>query len=90
MPTASPFGVDDLRRILREGAGADEAVDLDNDILDRRFDELGYESIALLETGSRIEREYGIRLDDEALGEVRTPRALIDLVNEQLPTGRTR
>ncbi|MBR7678953.1 acyl carrier protein, partial [Streptomyces daliensis] len=72
----------DLRRILREGAG--ETVDLDGDILDTGFEELGYESLALLETGGRIEREYGITLDDAALTDAVTPRALIEVVNADL------
>ncbi|MFE2752073.1 acyl carrier protein [Actinosynnema sp. NPDC059335] len=78
------FSIDDLKRILREGAGADETVDLDGDIAERDFEELGYESLALLETGSRIEREYGISLDEDALADARTPAALIDLVNSHL------
>ncbi|MEW1861863.1 acyl carrier protein [Streptomyces sp. NBC_00669] len=79
-----PFHLDDLRRILREGAGADETVDLDGEILDTDFDALGYESLALLETGSRIEREYGIALADDALAPDTTPRALIAAVNGEL------
>jgi len=78
------FTDDDLRRILREGAGSDESVDLDGDILDSTFEELGYDSLALLETGSRIEREYQITLEDDAVSGVRTPRELIDLVQQQL------
>ncbi|MEV3934281.1 MULTISPECIES: acyl carrier protein [unclassified Streptomyces] len=78
------FTLDDLRRILLEGAGADEGVDLDGDILDVQFEALGYESLALLETGSRIEREYGIVLDEDLLTDADTPRALIAAVNEHL------
>ncbi|GGK26341.1 actinorhodin polyketide synthase acyl carrier protein [Streptomyces camponoticapitis] len=78
------FTIEDLKRILLEGAGEEEGVDLNGDILDTDFEELGYESLALLETGGRIEREYGITLDDEALTENRTPRALIAAVNTHL------
>ncbi|MEV5432617.1 acyl carrier protein [Streptomyces sp. NPDC052701] len=78
------FTLDDLKRILLESAGADENVDLDGDILDRRWDELGYESLALLETGSRIEREYGITFDESAVTDADTPRALLEIVNAQL------
>ncbi|MBZ4015353.1 MULTISPECIES: acyl carrier protein [Streptomyces] len=78
------FTLDDLKRILLEGAGADEGVDLDGDILDTDFEELGYESLALLETGGRIEREWGITLDDSALTDAATPRALIETVNAHL------
>ncbi|MEU1373686.1 acyl carrier protein [Streptomyces triculaminicus] len=81
---ATTFTLEDLRRILREGAGADEGVDLDGDILDTEFETLGYESLALLETGGRIERELGITLDDDTLTDARTPRALIEAVNARL------
>ncbi|MFD9795649.1 acyl carrier protein [Streptomyces sp. NPDC059070] len=81
---ATTFTLDDLKRILLEAAGADEGVDLDGDILDTEFEVLGYESLALLETGGRIEREYGISLDDDALTDATTPRALIEVVNNQL------
>jgi act minimal PKS acyl carrier protein len=78
------FTVDDLRRILREAAGADEGVDLDGDILDVDFPSLGYDSLAVLESGSRIEREFGVRLDDGTLTDAGTPRALIEAVNSVL------
>lgn len=67
---------------------ADEGVDLDGDILDAEFDALGYESLAMLETAGRIEREYGISLDEEIFADARTPRALIALVNGQLPSAQ--
>ncbi|MFJ6937467.1 acyl carrier protein [Streptomyces sp. NPDC101118] len=75
------FTTEDLKRILLEGAGADESVDLDGDILDTEFEQLGYESLAMLETASRIEREYGITLDDDVLADNPTPRALVAAVN---------
>ncbi|MCZ4507258.1 acyl carrier protein [Streptomyces phaeochromogenes] len=78
---AHEFTIEDLRRILRDGAGTDEAVDLDGDILDTDFESLGYESLALLETSGRIEREFGITLDDDTVTEAKTPRALIGAVN---------
>jgi act minimal PKS acyl carrier protein len=80
------FSLEDLKRILREGAGADEDVDLDGDIAESEFDALGYESLALLETSGRIEREYGIRLDEDLLATARTPRAFVDAVNDRLAT----
>lgn len=73
--------LDDLRRILREGAGADENVDLDGEILDTEFTDLGYDSLALLETASRISREYAVALEDDIILAARTPRDLIKVVN---------
>jgi minimal PKS acyl carrier protein len=73
--------LDDLKRILQEGAGSDESVNLDGDVLDVEFAELGYDSLALLETAARIQREYGIELDDDATTSAPTPRALLELIN---------
>lgn len=73
--------IDDLKRVLRESAGADENVDLDDEILDTDFDVLGYDSLALLETAARITREYGVTLDDEAVTSARTPRRFLKAVN---------
>jgi act minimal PKS acyl carrier protein len=84
MSTSTPFTLDSLRRILLEAAGEEEGVDLNGDIIDVEFQALGYESLALLETGSRIEREYEIALDDSAVTGTVTPRGLIDIVNSQL------
>lgn len=78
------FTFDDLKRILLEGAGADEEIDLDGDILDVDFESLGYESLALLETGSRIEREFDITLDDDIFADNSTPRSLVEAVNASL------
>ncbi|SED90322.1 act minimal PKS acyl carrier protein [Amycolatopsis lurida] len=82
--SATELTIDDLRRILRDAAGEDESVDLDGEIAEVPFEELGYESLALLETTTRIEREFGIRLDDSTVAEARTPAALLALVNDQL------
>ncbi|MER5950506.1 acyl carrier protein [Streptomyces sp. NPDC001904] len=87
--SASAFTLNDLRTVLLEAAGTDEDVDLAGDILDNDFEELGYESLALLETAGRIERTRGISLDEEALAGARTPRQLIDLVNSHLTVAAT-
>ncbi|MCO5995378.1 acyl carrier protein [Actinoallomurus rhizosphaericola] len=78
------FTVQDLKRILHEAAGESDGADVDAGTMDTEFIELGYESLALLETGSRIEREFGITLDDSTLFDAPTPRALIEAVNAQL------
>ena len=76
--------IDELKQILREGSGQDENVDLDGDIIDVDFADLGYDSIALMETGGRIERERGIQLDEEGVTEAKTPRSFLVVVNESL------
>ncbi|GAA3772634.1 acyl carrier protein [Streptomyces phyllanthi] len=81
--TSRQFTPAALRAILREAAGLEEGTPADG-ALDVSFQDLGLESLALLETGGRIEREYGITLDDGALLEAATPRELLDLVNAHL------
>jgi act minimal PKS acyl carrier protein len=76
--------IEDLRSILLTTAGADETVDLDADILDLTFEELGYDSVALLEACGWIEREHGIDLEDSTIADAQTPRALLAVVNAQL------
>ncbi|WP_410606468.1 acyl carrier protein [Amycolatopsis sp. lyj-109] len=76
--------IDELKQILREGSGQDENVDLDGDIIDVDFADLGYDSIALMETGGRIERERGIQLDEDGVTEAKTPRSFLVVVNESL------
>ncbi|MFE1596546.1 acyl carrier protein [Nocardia sp. NPDC058705] len=75
------FTLDDLKRVMRECAGEDESVDLNGDILDAPFEDLGYDSLALLETATRIERERGLSVPEEMLIEAKTPRMLLDIVN---------
>lgn len=90
--TTKEFTLEDLKRILLAGAGADENVDLDGNIIDTEFAELGYDSVALLETVRRIELEHDIVLDDSVLSQTRTPRALLDFVtaHRNLSHGITR
>ncbi|SEB31069.1 act minimal PKS chain-length factor (CLF/KS beta) [Streptomyces misionensis] len=71
----------ELTRLLRENAGEAEGVDLDGDVLDTDFMELGYDSLALLQVVGSIQRDYGIVIPDDAAAEAETPRALLDLIN---------
>ncbi|GAA2622661.1 MULTISPECIES: acyl carrier protein [Streptomyces] len=76
--------LEELTGLLRECAGEDESVDLSGDVLDIPFDDLGYDSLAVLQTTGRIEREYGIYLSDDTAAEAGTPRLLLAFVNEAL------
>ena len=81
MPT---FTIDDLVVTLRDCAGEDEEINLDGDILDVPFADLGYDSLALLNTAGRIERDCGVKLSDDVFEQASTPRALVAVVNEHL------
>jgi acyl carrier protein len=81
MSESKTLDLADLTRLLRESAGEEEGVDLDGDVLDTEFTELGYDSLALLQVIGRISREYGIEVPDDAAAEAETPRALLELIN---------
>lgn len=70
-----------LRLLLAESAGVSPDVDMDGDIADAEFEDLGYDSIAIMQIAARITSEYGVPIDDEALVGATTPRLLLDLVN---------
>ncbi|MEU0580163.1 acyl carrier protein [Streptomyces griseoincarnatus] len=76
--------LDRLTALLRECAGEGEGVDLDGDVLDVPFFDLGYDSLALLQVTGVIERDLDLMLDEEALDEAETPRQYLDLVNGAL------
>ncbi|MFE2728951.1 acyl carrier protein [Kitasatospora sp. NPDC059327] len=68
-----------LVEIIRDCAGDSDEFDLNGDIADIAFEELGYDSLALLEIAARLRQEHGVVLPDEG---VRTPGDVLDLVNE--------
>ncbi|MCS0602255.1 acyl carrier protein [Streptomyces sp. LP11] len=73
----------ELTALLRECAGQEEGVDLDGDVLDTPFTDLGYDSLAMLQTTGRIERDYEVTLDGIVDG-AGTPHAYLDAVNRAL------
>jgi act minimal PKS acyl carrier protein len=77
------FTLGDLIRLLRTSGGADEHVDLTGDILDALYSDLGYDSLAILEMSSHIQREFGAVLLDDEVADLKTPRQTIELVNSR-------
>ncbi|MDN3295367.1 acyl carrier protein [Streptomyces ficellus] len=79
--TTTTVTLADLTRMLRESAGEEEGVDLDGDVIDTPFMDLGYDSLALLQVIGQIQREYGIEIPDDAVVDAETPGALLALIN---------
>jgi act minimal PKS acyl carrier protein len=75
----STFTLDDLRDLLR--GGAEEGAVLDGDIANTRFDELGYDSLAVLEIAGEIQRRFGVVVPDDAVTEMPTPAKAVEFVN---------
>ncbi|XLE12029.1 acyl carrier protein [Streptomyces sp. Pv4-95] len=78
------FDITALLALLRDSAGESDTNDLEGDVLDVPFGELGYDSLALLQVTGVIERDSGVTLDDEALDEAETPRQYLAVVNRVL------
>ncbi|MET8833205.1 acyl carrier protein [Micromonospora sp. NPDC004540] len=78
--------LDDLRRVMAACAGADDSVDLDGDIIDVRFEDLGYDSLAVMETVAILEREHKVKIPDERIVDLPTPRAMLDEIRRSLTT----
>lgn len=77
------FTVADLDRIVRASAG-DDGPAIDESRLDVLFSDLGYDSLAMLETVSRVSREFGAPLADDVASEAATPRQMLTAVNEAI------
>ncbi|MET9661216.1 FAD-dependent monooxygenase [Streptomyces sp. NPDC006510] len=71
-----------LLTILADCSGNQELVGIGNDALDTDFDALGLDSLAVLESVARIERDHGIRISDEEVHGLGTPMALLDRLNQ--------
>ncbi|MFI0787251.1 acyl carrier protein [Streptomyces lydicus] len=80
----SGYTLDDLRVVMRESVGVDESVDLSADIADVTFSDLGYDSLAVLELASQVQRTVGVPLADELILEAPSPGAFVACVNQVL------
>jgi len=82
--TDDAFTLDSLREIMRACAGVDESVDLSGAIGDRSFAELGYDSLAVLETAAKVENALSIFIPDDVAEKLITPRSFVEYVNAQV------
>jgi act minimal PKS acyl carrier protein len=74
----------DLQDIMRECAGEDESAQSLEEAPDESFADLGYDSLALLETQSRVKREYGVEFSEDDLADITTPREFVEFFNSLL------
>lgn len=81
---ANHITIADVHRALVEGSGADDAAALEDDLKTHTFDELGYDSLAVLETGLRLRRETGANVADADIAGAQTANELVTLINKSL------
>ncbi|WP_227999144.1 acyl carrier protein [Nocardia australiensis] len=77
--------IEEFQGIMFAAVGGDGANFVSDS--EQEFEDLGYDSLALLEAGGHIEREFGISLDDSVLTGSRTPRSFVDAVNNAIAAG---
>lgn len=78
------FTIDDLKQTVDACLGSETATLLDGKVIDERFDELGYDSLAVYEFVTRLQDELSIAISDDDVDTLKTPRAVIDFVNGRL------
>ncbi|KAA9166512.1 acyl carrier protein [Amycolatopsis acidicola] len=71
-------------RILCEAAGEDEDLELAGDDSETTLADLGFDSLVLIEAGTRIEREFGAAIPEDRLAGAVTVADFRALVNEVL------
>ncbi|MEV4188193.1 acyl carrier protein [Streptosporangium canum] len=84
MAQLGSFTLDDLKEVMRACAGVTESVDLDSDIADVTFEDLGYDSLAVLEMAAKLQNHLGVVIPDDVADQLPTPRALAEYVNVRL------
>jgi act minimal PKS acyl carrier protein len=71
--------LDVLRAIMRS-CGVEDEIDLDGDIMDVDVEDLGYDSLAMIYMAAVIKDQTTVSMDD-MLEDLRTPRAILEFVN---------
>ena len=78
------FTEDTLRDIMRACAGPGEHPELEGDFIDAPHEELGFDSLAILQLATRIQEDLGVPFPDDAVAEMVTPRSVLNYVNTQM------
>lgn len=78
--------LDEFIGLVEAHAGEPDEGNLDDSVIDVLFEQLGYDSVRLLEVLSQIKNRYGLDLSEEILSETRTLRQTLDKINELIAT----
>lgn len=69
--------VESVAAVLREAAGDDDDVQLDEASFQEPLTDLGFDSLAILEVTALVKREFGVAISDDEMETVRTPADLL-------------
>ncbi|MDW3848652.1 phosphopantetheine-binding protein [Micromonospora aurantiaca] len=78
------FTIEDLRAIIEECLGGEDTAAVTEATLHDRFDDLGFDSLALYEIVTRIQDGLHVTIPDEAVDRLRTPAEVLEYVNGRL------
>ena len=78
------FTTNELREIMRSCAGPGEHPELEGEFIDTSYEDLGFDSLAVLELATRIQQDLGVPFPDDAVAEMLTPHDVLDYVNQQM------
>jgi len=76
------FGFNELRQILVERAGLSEEDVVDDP--DATFDEMGLDSLGLIEVQMAVREKYGLEVPEEDADRITTVGQAIEYVNQRL------
>ena len=79
----------DLVQIMRKCAGEDENLIANDAVANTDFEELGYDSLALMAASSEVEKDYGVAVDEDELAQIRNLASFVELVNKKLALRET-
>ena len=82
MSSNGQFTFDDLKRILVDRVGLNEADVVDDP--DASFEDMGLDSLAFVEVQLAMQQEYGFQIPDEDAEHITTIGEAIDYTNKRL------
>lgn len=77
------FTLDALLEVMHACAGVEDGAPVDASNADTEFEELGYDSLAVLELAAQVQRQYGVTMPDECVEYMKTPNQAIEYINQQ-------
>jgi act minimal PKS acyl carrier protein len=77
----------DIQDLVNTSGG--DRVELDSSTLDLDFDEIGVDSLAVVELIDRIQETYAVPIADDVIQVLSTPRKLLGYVNKRLASRRS-
>lgn len=81
--------LEDLIEVMRDCAGEDENLTANDVVANTDFDELGYDSLALMAASTMVEKKYSVTIGEDELARTRTLASFVDLVNRKVALRET-